>query len=109
MIVDESRGSKGSEQRYEVFMAFCRENHFFSDHVIERAILYKGKEHKELVIPTEDESIDDACQYNIQSEQVEWRDIIMDDRIVGLDIRNNYTNQEWHYILPEYRDRGRRR
>lgn len=108
MIVDETRGSKGSEQRYEVFKAFCRENHFFDKQVIQRAIVYKGKEYSELVMPTEQESIDDACQYNIQSEQVEWRDIVMDDRIVGLNIKNNYTGQEWHYILPEYRNRGSR-
>lgn len=104
MIVDESRGAVGSQQRYEVFRAYCRENHIFRDQVIKRAIFYKGKEHVEAVMPSEDESIDQACQYNIQSEYVEWRDIVVDDKIVGFDIVNHFSHTREQYVLPEYRN-----
>ena len=109
MIANESMGAVGSEQRRKVFRAWCKENHIFGEQVIKQAIFYKGKEHERAVVLTEDESIDQACQYNIQSEYVVWRDIVRDGKIVGMDIWNKYEKTRVRYILPEYRNRGRLR
>lgn len=109
MIANESMGATGSEQRREVFRAWCKESHIFGEQVVKQAIFYRGKEHERAVVLTEDESIDQACQYNIQSEYVVWRDIVQDGRIVGMDIWNKYEHTRVRYILPEYRDRGRLR
>lgn len=109
MIVEETMGAIGAEQRRKVFRAWCKENHIFSGSVVERAIYYRGKEYPQSYSLTEDEEIDQACQYNIQSEYVEWKDIVRDGKIVGMDIWNKYEKTRVRYILPEYRNRGRLR
>lgn len=106
MIIDESMGAKGAKQRAEVFVAYCKEYGVFHGSVRQRTIVHHGKEYTQDEILSEDDEIADALAYNIASEYAQWKDIVRDGRIVGMDLRNRYSGYHIKYILPEWRDRG---